>query len=52
MPRSQGVSVKLGSMLPRPLRETVLRAMGLGRIAGDMDPDARREYHKRAFGSD
>ena len=50
VPRSQGVSAKLGLMLPRPAREAVLRAMGVGRIAGDGDPQARRDYHRRAFG--
>jgi short-subunit dehydrogenase len=52
VPRSQGVSVKLASVLPRAAREAILRALGVGRIAGDADPDARRAYHRRAFGRD
>jgi NAD(P)-dependent dehydrogenase (short-subunit alcohol dehydrogenase family) len=52
VPRSQGVTAKLGAALPRPMRELVLRAIGVGRIAGDSDPDARRDYHRRAFGRD
>ena len=52
VPRAQGASVKLGYVLPRALRERVLRASGLLRIAGDLDPEARRSYHRRAFGRD
>ena len=50
VPASQGVSAKLGNALPRPLREAVLRALGVGRIAGDTDLAARRGYHERMFG--
>jgi hypothetical protein len=28
----------------------VLRMIGVTRIAGDSDPEARRDYHQRAFG--
>jgi NAD(P)-dependent dehydrogenase (short-subunit alcohol dehydrogenase family) len=52
VPRSQGVTVKLGNILPRPARELLMRAVGVTRIAGDSDPDARRAYHRRAFGRD
>jgi NAD(P)-dependent dehydrogenase (short-subunit alcohol dehydrogenase family) len=52
VPRSQGVTAKLGAALPRPMRELVLRAIGVGRIAGESNPDARRDYHRRAFGRD
>jgi NAD(P)-dependent dehydrogenase (short-subunit alcohol dehydrogenase family) len=52
VPRSQGASVKLGMVLPRRARELILRAVGVTRIAGDSDPDARREYHRRVFGRD
>jgi NAD(P)-dependent dehydrogenase (short-subunit alcohol dehydrogenase family) len=52
VPRSQGVTVKLGTLLPRPMREALMRTLGVTRIAGDMDPDARRDYHRRAFGRD
>ncbi len=50
VPASQAVSVKLGNLLPRPLRESVMRFMGVGRIAGEADPAARRDYHQRMFG--
>jgi NAD(P)-dependent dehydrogenase (short-subunit alcohol dehydrogenase family) len=50
VPASQGVSFKLGSLLPRQAREGVLRLLGVGRIAGDVDPVARRGYHERMFG--
>jgi hypothetical protein len=52
VPRSQGVSVKVAGLLPRAAREMILRALGLTRIAGDMDPEARQAYHRRAFGRD
>ena len=52
VPRSQGATVKLGYVLPRRAREWLLRASGLMRIAGDLDPEARRSYHRRAFGRD
>ena len=52
VPRSQGVSVKLAGLLPRAAREMILRRLGLTRIAGDLDRDARRAYHRRAFGRD
>jgi NAD(P)-dependent dehydrogenase (short-subunit alcohol dehydrogenase family) len=51
VPASQAISVKLGNLLPRPVRESVMRAMGVGRIAGEADPIARRDYHERMFGS-
>jgi NAD(P)-dependent dehydrogenase (short-subunit alcohol dehydrogenase family) len=50
VPRAQGVQVWLGMMLPRPVREAILRAVGVSRIAGDVNADARRAYHRRAFG--
>ena len=52
VPRSQGVSVKLAGLLPRAAREMIMRRLGLTRIAGDLDRDARRAYHRRAFGRD
>ncbi len=52
VPAAQAISVKLGNLLPRPLRERVMRAVGVGRIAGEADLIARRDYHQRAFGSD
>jgi NAD(P)-dependent dehydrogenase (short-subunit alcohol dehydrogenase family) len=50
VPANQWVSVKLGNLLPRALRERVILAMGVGRIAGETDLDARRGYHRRMFG--
>ncbi len=50
VPASQAVSVKLGNLLPRRAREGVLRFLGVGRIAGEADPVARRDYHERMFG--
>lgn len=52
VPRSQGVSAKLGLTLPRPVRDAILRTLGVTRIAGAVDAEARREYHRRAFGRD
>lgn len=51
VPRSQGVTAKLGTVLPRRARETLLRLIGVGRIAGETDAAARRDYHDRMFGS-
>jgi NAD(P)-dependent dehydrogenase (short-subunit alcohol dehydrogenase family) len=51
VPGSQGISAKLGLLLPRRAREAVLRAIGVGRIAGETDAAARREYHERMFAS-
>jgi NAD(P)-dependent dehydrogenase (short-subunit alcohol dehydrogenase family) len=50
VPSSQGVTAKLGALLPRRAREGVFRAIGLGKIAGQTDHDARRGYHERMFG--
>jgi short-subunit dehydrogenase len=52
VPRSQAVAAKLAAILPRSAREAVMRMVGLQRIAGDTDQDARRAYHRRAFGRD
>jgi short-subunit dehydrogenase len=52
VPRSQAASMKLGAILPRSARELIMRAMGVTRIAGDTNADARRDYHRRAFGRD
>jgi NAD(P)-dependent dehydrogenase (short-subunit alcohol dehydrogenase family) len=51
VPGNQWVSVKFGNLLPRRMRERVLLALGVGRIAGDADLDSRRGYHERMFGS-
>ena len=50
VPASQGVSAKLGGMLPRRARERVLRLLGVTKIAGETDAEARRGYHERMFG--
>jgi NAD(P)-dependent dehydrogenase (short-subunit alcohol dehydrogenase family) len=50
VPSNQWISVKLGNLMPRRLRERVLLALGVGRIAGEADQSARRDYHERMFG--
>ena len=50
VPASQGVSFKLSAILPRRVREAILRLLGVGRIAGQADLTERREYHDRMFG--
>jgi hypothetical protein len=52
VPRSQAAAGKLATILPRPVREAVMRLVGVQRIAGETDQDARRAYHQRAFGGD
>ena len=52
VPSNQWVSVKLGNLLPRPLRERLMLALGVGRIARETDHDARRGYHERMFGAE
>jgi NAD(P)-dependent dehydrogenase (short-subunit alcohol dehydrogenase family) len=49
-PANQWVGVKLGHLFGRAVRERVLLAMGIGKIADDMDQSARANYHERAFG--
>lgn len=50
VPSNQWLSVKLGNLLPRRVRERVLLSLGVGRIAGEADQSARRGYHERMFG--
>ena len=50
VPSSQAIAYKLGNILPRRAREAILRATGVGKIAGETDQTARRGYHKRMFG--
>jgi NAD(P)-dependent dehydrogenase (short-subunit alcohol dehydrogenase family) len=50
VPSSQAITSKLATVLPRRARESVLRAIGIGRIAGEVDANARRGYHDRTFG--
>jgi short-subunit dehydrogenase len=49
VPRSQAASAKAAAVLPRRVRELMFRAVGLTRIAGDSDAQAREAYHRRAF---
>jgi NAD(P)-dependent dehydrogenase (short-subunit alcohol dehydrogenase family) len=49
VPASQGVTARLGYVMPRRLRELVMRVLGVGRIAGDADLAERRAYHERSF---
>jgi short-subunit dehydrogenase len=51
VPASQGVTARLGAMLPRRAREAVMRAIGVGRIASETDAEARHGYHERMFKS-
>jgi NAD(P)-dependent dehydrogenase (short-subunit alcohol dehydrogenase family) len=50
VPRSQGATAKLASILPRRAREAMLHLVGVTQIAGDADHEARRGYHERSFG--
>ncbi len=49
VPSNQWIGVKLGTVLPRRLREAVMRAVGVGRIASDADLTRRQDYHERMF---
>lgn len=40
------------AILARPVREMIMRALGVSRIAGDTDSAARDAYHRRAFRRD
>ena len=50
VPASQGVSFKLSAILPRRVREAIMRVLGVGRIAGEADLAKRRSYHDKFFG--
>ena len=52
VPRSQAATAKLAAILPRRMREAIMRAIGVTRIAGSYDAAARSAYHQRAFGRD
>lgn len=49
VPAGQGIGIKLGYLVGRAARDRVLLAMGIGKIAGDLDRAARAEYYHRAF---
>ena len=50
VPASQGISFKLSAILPRRVREAILRLLGVHRIAGEADLKERSQYHDRTFG--
>lgn len=52
VPASQAATAKLAAVLPRPVREGLMRALGVTKIAGETDLAERREYHRKAFGAD
>ena len=49
-PASQAVGIKLGQIFGRGVRDRVLLAMGIGKIADHLDITARTPYYDRAFG--
>jgi NAD(P)-dependent dehydrogenase (short-subunit alcohol dehydrogenase family) len=49
-PANQWIGIKLGHLLGRAVRDRVLVAMGIGKIAEHIDPLARANYYARAFG--
>jgi NAD(P)-dependent dehydrogenase (short-subunit alcohol dehydrogenase family) len=48
VPRANGVMFKTVSMLPRPAREWLGRAMGVDRLMTEVDHGSRRSYEERA----
>ena len=50
VPASQGVSFKLSAILPRRVREAIMRMLGVDRIGREADLTVRRGYHDRMFG--
>jgi len=48
VPRANGIMFKLVSMLPRPARERLGRAMGVDKLMTEADHSARRGYEERA----
>lgn len=48
VPRANGIMFKVISMLPRPAREWIGRAMGVDKLMIDVDHGARRGYEERA----
>jgi NAD(P)-dependent dehydrogenase (short-subunit alcohol dehydrogenase family) len=49
-PASQAIGIKLGDVVGRAVRDRVLLAMGIGKIADHLDINARAHYYERAFG--
>jgi NAD(P)-dependent dehydrogenase (short-subunit alcohol dehydrogenase family) len=50
-PASQAVGIKLSQIVGRGIRDRVLLAMGIGKIADHLDITARATYYDRAFGA-
>jgi NAD(P)-dependent dehydrogenase (short-subunit alcohol dehydrogenase family) len=50
-PASQAVGIKLSQIVGRGIRDRVLLAMGIGKIAEHLDINARTTYYDRAFGT-
>ena len=50
VPANQAAGYRLGAVLPRRAREAIFRLVGLGRIAGEADEQARSGYNARMFG--
>jgi hypothetical protein len=48
IPRSLRVTVALGAILPRAVREGMSRLMGVDKILTEVDPSSRRAYEERA----
>ena len=51
VPRRLQVTLLLGSLLPRRVREAVSRFMGVDKVITDSDPSRRRAYEERAASS-
>jgi NAD(P)-dependent dehydrogenase (short-subunit alcohol dehydrogenase family) len=49
-PASQALGIKLGQLVGRGIRDRVLLALGIGKIAEHLDLTARSTYYDRAFG--
>jgi len=49
-PSSQAIGIKLGNVAGRRVRDRILLAMGIGKIADHLDINARSRYYERAFG--
>jgi NADP-dependent 3-hydroxy acid dehydrogenase YdfG len=49
VPRSLGTVSTLMAVLPRPLRDLILRLIGVDRMLLDFDETARHEYHERTI---
>ena len=49
-PASQAIGIKLGQVFGRTIRDRVLVAMGIAKIADHLDSNSRAHYYERAFG--